>query len=313
MLNRALALHQHAMQQLKQERQARAAVAAAAAAASIIGGPQQDQGRLLQGPGVLEAAAGSAAGGGRPQQRSSSSGADLLLLSLRVQDPVESPSGGSLVPPAPDLLRHLTVDVSGTPMADQTVVRALLQAATASSDKQQQALDALLGVSRLTSQQDAEGMSVRAVWDQVEEDEAAGVSTRQLLWEVLGQVKPSACQWYEAATRHHHQQLLQQPEDLAPDQEPAAATSVSPALWSTLTHSLASDLLLVPPSIRDMIGNGWAAGAGRLGPIGTGLDSSGSGSATAARMLAVQYARAARRQYAQVSQADLPLSRVWVA
>jgi hypothetical protein len=55
------------------------------------------------------------------------------------------------------------------------------------------------------------------------------------------------------------------------------------------------------------MGNGWAAGAGRLqGPVGpldihAGSSSSSNDSAVAARMLAVQYARAARRQYNQVS------------
>jgi hypothetical protein len=95
--------------------------------------------------------------------------------------------------------------------------------------------------------------------------------------------------------------------------------SSSAVLWSTLTSSLASDLLLVPPSIRDLMGNEWAAGAGRL-PNGEGTGSSsssssgssgggggggggsGGGSGAAAKMLAVQHARAARRQFAQVRQ-----------
>jgi hypothetical protein len=128
----------------------------------------------------------------------------------------------------------------------------------------------------------------------------------------MQQLKPAACQWYETAAVHHQKQQQQQQQQQqggkpqkgvgAPAAAPASVPEcTSPALWSTLTRSLASDLLLVPPSIRDLVGNGWAAGAGRLGGGGDGSSgASSSGSSVAARMLAVQYARAARRQYAQV-------------
>jgi len=133
-----------------------------------------------------------------------------------------------------------------------------------------------------------------------------GGSTRQLLWEVLQQLKPAACQWYEHGAQHYQQQKL--------GKSAAASTASSTAdvsvpeccsveLWSTLCHSIAADLLLVPPGIRDMVGNGWAAGAGRLADMGADITSSSSSSVAgvAARMLVVQYARAARQKYAQVS------------
>jgi hypothetical protein len=132
------------------------------------------------------------------------------------------------------------------------------------------------------------------------------VSTRQLLWEVLGALKPSACQWYEAAAAQHMQQQHESGNFGAVGSAEASAASVpacpSAALWTTLTRSLASNLLLVPPSLRDMLGNDWAAGAGRLGAVGdaggnsntsgsSGSSGDGSAAATAARMLVVQYAQ----------------------
>jgi hypothetical protein len=153
----------------------------------------------------------------------------------------------------------------------------------------------------------------RVQQQQQQTQQAEGVhgstSTRQLLWEVMQQLKPAACQWYETAAVHHQKQQQQQQGKPQKGIGAAAAAPAavpectSPALWSTLTRSLASDLLLVPPSIRDLVGNGWAAGAGRLGAGGDGISSASStssSSSVAARMLAVQYARAARRQYAQV-------------
>jgi hypothetical protein len=131
--------------------------------------------------------------------------------------------------------------------------------------------------------------------------------TRQLLWNVMQQLKPAACHWYETGAAHH--QIQQQKQQSTKQQQQAqqpgkgassdsAVTAAVPkcssqVLWRAITCSLASDLLLVPPSIRDLVGNGWAAGAGRLG---AGRDAG----SVAARMLLVQYARAARQQYAQV-------------
>jgi hypothetical protein len=145
------------------------------------------------------------------------------------------------------------------------------------------------------------------VFEQAAAQQKAGMSTRQLLWEVVKQLKPAACHWYEAGAGHHQQQLRQKLHSIAQMDAPVSRSSdtasvpecTSPALWSTLTRSLASDLLLVPPSIRDLVGNGWAAGAGRLGG-----DSGSSVAGVAARMLAVQYARAATRQYEQVSRVE---------
>jgi hypothetical protein len=132
------------------------------------------------------------------------------------------------------------------------------------------------------------------------------VTTRQLLWGVLTWFKGSASPWYEAAAaayqREHH--TASTAASSRPDSSKAPVPEcTSPALWCTLTRSLASDLLLVPPSIRDLLGNGWAAGAGRLGASGHGSSggcSSSSMAGVAACMLVVQYARAARRQYVQV-------------
>jgi hypothetical protein len=140
----------------------------------------------------------------------------------------------------------------------------------------------------------SEGVTFATVVQQSEQRQQQGATTRQLLWEVLKQLKPAACHWYEAGAGHHQQQ--QGGASAAPASVPECT---SPALWSTLTRSLASDLLLVPPSIRDLVGNGWAAGAGRLGG-----DSGSSVAGVAARMLAVQYARAATRQYEQVSRVE---------
>ena len=151
-------------------------------------------------------------------------------------------------------------------------------------------------------------------WQEREQQEGRNVAvarTRQLLWEVMQQLKPAACHWYETGAAHHHTQQQKQQSDKQQQQQeeaqqpgsPGEGASSEPAvavpkcssqvLWRAITCSLASDLLLVPPSIRDLMGNGWAAGAGRLG---AGRDVSSVG----ARMLLVQYARAARQQFAQV-------------
>jgi len=153
------------------------------------------------------------------------------------------------------------------------------------------------------------------------------VGFRQLLWDVLHQLKPAACRWYEHGARHHQQQQAKAAGKGA--QGAAVEVSVphctSTDLWTTLCHSLASDLLLVPPSIRDLISNGWAAGAGRLGPCAPSGSQAGSsstpcqagssstpcqtgrsdtaavpGAQQATRMLVAQYARAVRQQFAQV-------------
>ena len=134
------------------------------------------------------------------------------------------------------------------------------------------------------------------------------VTTRQMLWEVLIWFKGSASPWYEAAAAAYQRehQTASTAASSGPDSSKAPVPEcTSPALWCTLTRSLASDLLLVPPSIRDLVGNGWAAGAGMLGASGHGSSGGGSSSSSgvagvAARMLVVQYARAARRQYVQV-------------
>jgi hypothetical protein len=130
---------------------------------------------------------------------------------------------------------------------------------------------------------------------------------RYLLWDLFGQIKPAAAHWYVHGAK---QQQQQQPKRKGQHAADVVIDSTSAALWSTLTSSLASDLLLVPPSIRDLVGNAWAAGAGRLQaenhPHDGPSSSSSSGSAAAgaaAKMLAVQYARASRRQYAKVGHA----------
>jgi hypothetical protein len=137
---------------------------------------------------------------------------------------------------------------------------------------------------------------------------------RELVWELLAKLKPAACQWYTAAAQHHDDRQRRKQQPQPPQQQPPAAASSDPAvpqkgsvsvpdcsqrsLWRTMAHSIASDLLLVPPGLRDMMGNSWAAEAGRLG--GPGLQAASRDSNKAARMLVVQYARAARRQFAQV-------------
>jgi hypothetical protein len=146
------------------------------------------------------------------------------------------------------------------------------------------------------------GERIDAVVQSSAQERRVGDSIRSLLWQVMGQVKPASCQWYQHAAQHHQQQQQQRVGEGAAAASAGGVSvsvpeSTSAALWSALTRSLASDLLLVPPSIRDMMGNDWAAGVGRLG-ADAGSSSSNS---TAARMLAVQYARAARRRYAQVS------------
>jgi hypothetical protein len=85
----------------------------------------------------------------------------------------------------------------------------------------------------------------------------------------------------------------------------AVPDSTSVQLWRVMGGSLASELLLVPPAFRDLLGNDWAAGAGRLGPADSSSSSDGEASA-AARLLVVQYARAARRQFVQVRTAACP-------
>jgi hypothetical protein len=140
---------------------------------------------------------------------------------------------------------------------------------------------------------------------QVPQEKAA---VRTLLWQLMGQHKPAGAHWYLRAA----QQQQQQQQRASPVEVQDSSSAV---LWSTLTSSLASDLLLVPPSIRDLMGNEWAAGAGRLpngegtgssssssGSSGGGGGGSGGGSGAAAKMLAVQHARAARRKFAQVRQ-----------
>jgi hypothetical protein len=151
-------------------------------------------------------------------------------------------------------------------------------------------------------------LRVCAAEQQQKQQVEACESTRQLLWQLLVQAKPAAGPWYQHGAIHYSQQqqkLVGSNTMLKAAAAAAGLASVpectSPALWSTLTHSLATDLLLVPPSIRDLLGNGWAAGVGRLGAGGDGNDGGNSSSSSvAARMLAVQYARAARKQYVQV-------------
>jgi hypothetical protein len=154
-----------------------------------------------------------------------------------------------------------------------------------------------------------------AALEQQQQQGEGGGSMRQLLWQLLTHMKPAACLWYQHGASHHSQQQQQQRKHVGSSKRLAAAAAAasaasaavhectSAALWSTLTRSLASDLLLVPPSIRDLVGNGLAAGAGRLGAggdaNGSGIDSSSSNS-VAARMLVVQCARAARLLYVQV-------------
>jgi hypothetical protein len=199
------------------------------------------------------------------------------------------------MPSAETLLQHLQPMEVGQ-QHDQQQVSQLLQAGLQRQLTDQQWLQQVLGGSASANHsagRKSEGVTFATVVQQSEQRQQQGATTRQLLWEVLKQLKPAACHWYEAGAAHHH--LQQGGASAAPASVPECT---SPALWSTLTRSLASDLLLVPPSIRDLVGNGWAAGAGRLGAGGGGSSSGVAG--VAARMLAVQYARAARRQYAKV-------------
>jgi hypothetical protein len=132
-----------------------------------------------------------------------------------------------------------------------------------SADQQwlQQVLGCPDGMDQSAGGKRASVMFATAV-QQHEQRQRQGVSTRQLLWEMLKQLKLAACHWYEAGAAHH--QLQQGGAGAAPASVPECT---SPALWSTLTRSLASDLLLVPPSIRDMHAI-WCGTAGQQGQAG---------------------------------------------
>ncbi|WIA21283.1 hypothetical protein OEZ85_000516 [Tetradesmus obliquus] len=87
-----------------------------------------------------------------------------------------------------------------------------------------------------------------------------------------------------------------------------------PEFWEAVGGSIASDLILIPPAFRDLLGSGWAGGSGRLpaaaassrsrvaaaAAAAAAAEAAGSAaeqqqSAAAARMLVVQYARTLRR------------------
>jgi hypothetical protein len=246
--------------------------------------------------GLPCAAAAAAADGSGSGRRS-----EAVLVRLQHSAAAVFPVGIHLGSAVSQLLRHVGCTGVPVPVPDRA---GLLRAAAQKLAQQQQHLAAVLEQGG-QQQQHVENSTTQIVLDQAEVDRKAGVSTRQLLWEVLKQLKPSACDWYERGAQHHTQQLRAKLHHTAGLEAPVSRSSevapvyncTSPLLWSTLTCSLASDLLLVPPSIRDLVGNGWAGGAGRLG---AGGDGGSSVAGVAARMLVVQYARAARRQYAQV-------------
>ncbi|KAF8071336.1 abcC3 [Scenedesmus sp. PABB004] len=127
-------------------------------------------------------------------------------------------------------------------------------------------------------------------------------SFRSLLWDVLCAVKPSAQRRYEAwaaASAAQEAGAAGGSDDAAPPVPHAAL----PELWHALGASVAHDLLLVPPAMRDLLSSGWAAGAGRLregAPGGAGGDAGSD--AAGARMLVVQLARAVRRRSAEAFQ-----------
>jgi len=242
-----------------------------------------------------------------------------LGLAMRVQigfeDTVTVPQKGLVVPNPSTLLQHLTCFLHSPPDPDKFRAAQQLQRCWQSLVRYRQSLDQLL------DEHSSDLVMLQVADEQQREREQAHGTTRQLLWEVLQQMKPAACQWYEHGAQHYQQQ-----QQHAPAERPTAASSstapssaadaksaaasvpecCSVELWSSLAHSIASDVLLVPPGIRDMVGNGWAAGAGRLGDMGADIasSSSSSSSSAAARMLVVQYARAARRKYAQVCMAS---------
>jgi hypothetical protein len=260
----------------------------------------------------------------------------VLHVRLKQADAVQQPpSGPTLVPPAPQLLQHVAPRLDDY-NADQPKVTECLHNACVDSLGGQQLLEELLepdaGSEGGVAEGVAEGTGAAATapiaglcfWQAVQlwhmpadESPTATSVARSLLWKLLSHTKPAACHWYKAAAVHHRLQQQQKPKSGASAAATAAAAAADAAalhvpesgsagLWSTLTSSLASDLLLVPPSIRDLVGNGWAAGAGRLqGLVGAneGYTSSSDSSAAAgvgARMLLVQYARALRRQYTKV-------------
>jgi hypothetical protein len=224
-----------------------------------------------------------------------------MHLILQVLRPAIAPVSGSLVPAAQMMLQHLQ-PIAYWAESEQPLPQMLQDSMQRQSTDQQWLQQVQDGLGNAESSQGGRRGSVMfaTALEQYEQRQHQGVSTRQLLWEVLQQLKPAACHWYEAGAAHHQLQ-----QGGAADAPASVPECTSPALWSTLTRSLASGLLLVPPGIRDLVEDSWAAGAGRLGACSDrcsspGLQCSSSVAGLAARMLVVQYARAARRQYAQV-------------
>jgi hypothetical protein len=186
------------------------------------------------------------------------------------------------------------------------------------------------------------------------EGTAGNDSYRQLLWDVLQALKPSVVPWYSALAKQQQQQQQQQScvedeglnaaaadlcGDVATassehkpdgsDQSAAAAAAPSiadqtlPELWEAVCGSIACDVIVVPPAVRDLLGNGWAGGQGRLqqqqqqqqqqhnghtnkssssSSRSRNGDETAAAAAAAAHMMVVQYARALRSHNLKVSQ-----------
>jgi hypothetical protein len=349
MLNKLSLLQGAAVQALRNARTfGRACVAAAPAAQPGYSGAEQQGCWLLPCPGpaqllhaVFQLLLRRLADSGRILATPSASNDREVVLHLRLVQvaPVQQPLSGSLVPAADQLLQHVAPTVTACEENGLEVSR-VLHDATVRYSGQRKRLKTLAGAcSEGGGAQGTAGAGKRAwlslghaaVGSLEDGLPVASSAVRLLLWEVLSTAKPSACHWYKtAAAYHEHLQRKQSKGGKQGGSSAAAAAasaeatgahvpeSASAGLWSTLTSSLASDLLLVPPSIRDLVGNGWAAGAGRLQGPEEGYTSSSSSSASpagvGARMLLVQYARAVRRQYAKVSGNTwclLHISRMW--
>jgi hypothetical protein len=270
--------HMQTMQQLLQFQQhCQAAAAAHAAAPAAAQQQQQQQQHRQQGASTMQCLADAAAAAAAAASPASTTAAvdDASYLSL--------------------LSSWLLFDHTDIGLADQLLTL---------DPAQQQHYNTLL--------QSWELWQV-AAWQQMD----SITSFRGLLWSLLQQLKPSVQQWY--------QQMATSSSAAAPNQQQqhggsSSSSSVDmvndapPDLWEAVGGSIASDLIVIPPAFRDLLGSGWAGGAGRLPPAvassgsqvavaaaaAAAADAAGSAeeqqqSAAAARMLVVQYARSLRR------------------
>jgi chemotaxis protein histidine kinase CheA len=179
-------------------------------------------------------------------------------------------------------------------------------------------------------QQQQQEQQLLQAWDLFKEaslqDHDGPSSFRGLLWGLLRQLKPSVLPWYQQMAAANKQggsapSTTQQQQQQAGSSSSVDMVNDAPAdLWEAVGGSIASDLILIPPAFRDLLGSGWAGGSGRLPPA---VASSGScmavaaataaaadaaerqpeeqqRSAAAARMLVVQYARTLRRSNSAV-------------